>query len=848
MTFIPFFIVTPKQPFPVITECGGEHQFCLRSLHPSSGISCSVYDARPMVELHWFERTTDDKKILTESNVTSVGDVMYTSRITTTNYFNDDILLELLVCKAKSSPPLLQRMESMVLVQRNDRTLPFSTPVLKYFKKNAKLTLSCSDKDILFLVWSAMRSPSDFENIAYAIFTNYNVLETFSEDFKLDSTGSLVISQVQVQHEGLYNCVHGDGVHEDVKTYEVVVYVPPDSIYPVVEECGDQDNCFLEVDFAGNLTCLVKRIRPQVELEWVVVDKSQSWAITFKNKEKLIKDNGGTFDVSLKTTYHTNVGYQNNITVQCRVSGKHAELFDLRRNINLLLRTAKTRTFITELKRKYENLYGKIFPIPYNSKISFKVDEVFINSGIEFLPSNGHDTWQRLDSYLYMFQDSWVESKRIIIEGFPGYGKSTLLLHIAYDWHHKASGSPLDDVEILILLPLRNIGSIKSVFQAIKELLLPKDTQLTESDIQNIVQNCSSVVMLLDGYDEYPDKDSNVETDVQDIIEMKMLQECKVILTTRPPQLPKSYSSNTKRLRLLGFDENSRLKYILKSVTKNQADAIKAEERLKAFPILKDLCESPLFFAMFAHVREQIGNKEDVEFNSVTTYFQHMVTCFHTHMQSKTKYEILRRQYENFESNHDSLNKVAFKNLRNIEQEFVLEKEQLTRNFDEDFYKFYVRIGILKEEKVIVTSDRSPVVQNNTEVRFYHRLFHEWYAAHYLADNIKSTENTKLLKKLNPAEFPDVYRFACGLDRYAADKIIKYLDKIGSQNFKLLCLVERDGKVDNLIRILGEKCAKDISIRNDDNILKQRSTLQLIKIASHHKASHIFQHWLICSI
>lgn len=674
-----------------------------------------------------------------------------------------------------------------------------------------------------------------------------------------------------------------------------------------MDECGDEDSCFLQVDFAGNLTCLVKGIRPEVDLEWTVVDKSLSGSITFENKEKLIKDNGGTFDVSLKTTYHTNVGYQNNITVQCRVSGKHTELFDLRRNINLLFRTgnvlpvdeskprmklwllvlvvlillfiigvviwksrdirrymdtrlkktecdeesfnlqttpflspnqdwsAKRRTFINELKRKYENLCAKVLPIPYISDISFRVDEVFINSGIEFLPSSGHDSWERLESYKSMFQDSQVQSKRIIIEGFPGYGKSTLLLQIAYDWYHQASGSPLDDVEILILLPLRNIGSMMSLFQAIKKLLLPIDTQLSESDIRNIVQSCSSVVILLDGYDEYPDKDSIVETDVQNIIEMNLLQECKVILTTRPPHLPKNLSSNTKRLRLLGFDENSRLKYILKSVTKNQDDAQKIEERLKTFPILKDLCESPLFFAMFAHVPIQTGKTKDVQFNSVTIYFRYIVTCFHTHMQNKTKGKKWRAKYQQFESNHNSLNKVAFENLSKIEHEFVSGKEKLIEKFGKDFYEFYVRIGILREEEVITTSDRSPVVQNKTEVRFYHRLFHEWYAAHFLASNIVSTENTKLLTKHPVAEFPDVYRFACGLDRGAANKIIKYLDNTGSKNFKLLCLVERDGEVDNLIKILGKECAEDVCIRNDDNILKQKSTLQLIKIASHHK-------------
>ncbi|KAJ8041330.1 NLR family CARD domain-containing protein 4 [Holothuria leucospilota] len=897
--------VTPKQLFPAITECGNEHQFCLRSLHPSYEISCSVDNARPMLELYWFERTTsDDIKIFTETNVTSEGNRMYTSRITTKNYFSDEVLLKLLVCKVISSPSFLRQIESMVLVQRNDKTLPSYQPVTKYFERNSKLELYCTDTNNLFVVWRVKRRASfRYENLAYAILAKYNFTGTFADKYELGDTASLIIPQVQVEDEGFYDCISGDGTSEDITSYHIGVYVVPDSSYPVVEGCENQNSCFLEVEHEGTLTCAVKGIRPQVELEWKVVYKDTSHKISFTKQQLTVKDNGHSFDVSLKATYFTNLRYENIITVECTVSGPHATLFDLSRRVDLLFVTSTTEevpegkgllwllvitvplvffvlvsvlmwkgcrrrrrqklnesthddeealpmtqtknreVFIQQLKAKYEEMYAAILPIPYIRDRYYRVDKIFINGGIEFLPSNeiGKETWQTIDSYQSIFDDCRIKSSRIILEGYPGYGKSTLTLQMAYDWCNQTSQSRLDGVGILILLQLRKLGGVTSIFDAIRNFILPIDTTLNLEDIQNIVteyRKTGSMLVILDGYDEFPDQDQ--ETDVRKILERKMFQDCDVILTTRPSHFPRNFSPYTKRVRLTGFDEEARQKYISKSVTRDETNGGNIERRLKKNPVLKDLCQVPLFFVMFAHITQD--RKDDLKFNSVTIYFQYMVSCFHKHMQNKIEEKDLREKYEQLEHNHGDLDQVAFENLRQIDQDLVLETNQLLEKIGENCYELYVRIGILVEENVIKVRDRSsarntPFIQDKKQVRFYHRLFREWYAAHYLSNHITEfpAECEYLLKKLPPSKLPDIYRFVCGLNLTAAEEIIRSLELAGNTKFKLLCMLERDGKVDNILNTLKEECADRVNIRNDDDILKQKSILQLIKIASHHK-------------
>lgn len=109
--------------------------------------------------------------------------------------------------------------------------------------------------------------------------------------------------------------------------------------------------------------------------------------------------------------------------------------------------------------------------------------------------------WESLKSYEDILREPRLSSF-LIIEGDPGIGKSTLALKLVSDWCTGNQSSPLQNVEILLFLRLRYLGNIQSIYQTIKECILPKDTLLTSSDLDGIIRNSKSVLLLLDGYDE----------------------------------------------------------------------------------------------------------------------------------------------------------------------------------------------------------------------------------------------------------------------------------------------------------------------------------------------------------
>ncbi|PIK43443.1 hypothetical protein BSL78_19688 [Apostichopus japonicus] len=133
----------------------------------------------------------------------------------------------------------------------------------------------------------------------------------------------------------------------------------------------------------------------------------------------------------------------------------------------------KKQILINALKKKYKVQYNGVKPIPYIQERLYCVDNVFVESGVNASIGGAASydkaiQWVRLKSYKNIFTDSRMRSNRRIVEGEPGYGKSTLTLQLAYDWCNGVPDSPLYDVEILILLKLRQMGNVTSIYKAIK--------------------------------------------------------------------------------------------------------------------------------------------------------------------------------------------------------------------------------------------------------------------------------------------------------------------------------------------------------------------------------------------
>ncbi|PIK34873.1 putative NLR family CARD domain-containing protein 4 [Apostichopus japonicus] len=261
-------------------------------------------------------------------------------------------------------------------------------------------------------------------------------------------------------------------------------------------------------------------------------------------------------------------------------------------------------------------------------------------------------------SFRDIFDSDIISSNRILLEGDPGYGKSTLTLQAAYDWCLGNVASPLKNVAVCILLPLRLLGNISSIFEAIRFVLMPKESSLTDADILDILKHSLSVVIVLDGYDEYPDKNSGKETDVINMIAGKMFPNVKVVVSSRSSSLTKYLDPTTVTIRLTGFDEKSRDEYIDRPVTGGDQEASRRiTNALNSSPILNDICQVPIFCVLFNHVaNDQQGV---IEFSSVTSFFKYVIDCFYSHMWKKDLKETIQESIRDY----SKLNRLEFDGL-----------------------------------------------------------------------------------------------------------------------------------------------------------------------------------------
>lgn len=456
-------------------------------------------------------------------------------------------------------------------------------------------------------------------------------------------------------------------------------------------------------------------------------------------------------------------------------------------------RNAWKKILINALKRTYTDFFNDIQPIPFKDRF-LHVNEVFLDSGIEVLHMKGlHESWEKLESHHCILGDSRKTLTRFLLLGEPGFGKSTLIQQLAYDWRTKCEQSPLQEVEIFIFLRLSQVNHSFSVFSSIKRLLLSSEEQLSPENVKETVKSAKSVVMVLQGFDKYVQTVRNdKKDDVIEIIKGEMFPNFRVIVTTTPSCIPRGMPQSTIKIRLTGFGSDAQDKYFHEALGTTE-EVVRIKSEIEGNPMMLELCKIPFFFGIVLNLISE-GNVP-FTFKTVTKFFRYMIGSFHEQMKNKLRNEDRSKQ-EKINVDHRKLDKLSFEALTEVNQEGKWVKQELRRFIGEALYDQYVAVGILVEEEKVKV-DESPnaptsaLVQRQTQTRFYHSIFRQWFAAHYISDQARTFNFDKKLKKLYQYDSEYVFRFACGINSVASPKIINFLKKCeNSSNLVKLCTLE----------------------------------------------------------
>ena len=164
-----------------------------------------------------------------------------------------------------------------------------------------------------------------------------------------------------------------------------------------------------------------------------------------------------------------------------------------------------------------------------------------------------------------------LDPKRILLKGKCGTGASTLLKKLAYDWATEVTSEPNDQLpekrlfcfEFLIPVNLNDVQKGMTISQ----IIAYKNPFITEDDASHLCDyletNPSSVVFLIDGYDDY---DLETSEEITAMISNKEHMKWCVVLATRPWKVSsiENLEYIDTELEILGFTRSGTEEFMIK--------------------------------------------------------------------------------------------------------------------------------------------------------------------------------------------------------------------------------------------------------------------------------------------
>ena len=182
--------------------------------------------------------------------------------------------------------------------------------------------------------------------------------------------------------------------------------------------------------------------------------------------------------------------------------------------------------------------------------------------------------------------------RRVLIEGVPGCGKTTLIKRMCRDW---ARGSFAEDSKAVIQVVLRCLPKRDDL--TIEDMMLTtvRDKKVAAEIAQYVHDHQGQgVVFLLDGTDEISEE-MRRSSIVGDILEGHLAPKASFIITSRRISAQSLYQLVDQRIVVTGFGEPEIMRFVTDYfVTTDEEVGKKLLSTLDLHPTIKSLCYVPL--------------------------------------------------------------------------------------------------------------------------------------------------------------------------------------------------------------------------------------------------------------
>ena len=359
---------------------------------------------------------------------------------------------------------------------------------------------------------------------------------------------------------------------------------------------------------------------------------------------------------------------------------------------------------------------------------------------------------------------------RMLMDGAPGVGKTTLCRKICQDW---ANGEILQDF-MLVYVPLRDSRLAKA--QRIEDLFYHDDPDVQDSMRRHVRKTQGArTVFIFDGFDELSKKERERESIFLDIFKGKILRQCSAVVSSRPYASDRlqRMSALTHHIEVLGFN----IQQITTCIEKAISDPHKASgliEQLKSREELLSLCYIPLNCAILIYVYTEEGYTVP---RTISELFNLFISNTLQRQSDILNHDVHK---ETLKQHINTLSELAFNTL--AEDKLAFGREEVP--------PLDTTLGLMTATKSF--SSGGMVVN----YQFIHLTIHEYLAAKWIASQFTQQQQAAFLQKhLLDDRFRMVLIFLAGITKFedhmlremlSTQKLHMYHDTTDSKKFNTL--------------------------------------------------------------
>ena len=338
-----------------------------------------------------------------------------------------------------------------------------------------------------------------------------------------------------------------------------------------------------------------------------------------------------------------------------------------------------------------------------------------------------------------IFKETKGQQRKILIEGAPGCGKSTLSQHICHQW---AEGKLFQEYKQVILVRLREqeVQDTKHVAD-----MLPRRNDSMGVEIEEALSTCDGqdVLFIFDGWDELPQNAAGCSI-ITNILNSTKLHKCSVIITSRPIASMSLLNFVNSRVEILGFTKDELRQYFASCLDNDKSKVDILQQKIKVNPVVAGSCYLPLNASILVHLFKCDDELPKIQFDIFSAL---ICNCIYRHLKKTT-----RDRVSVIES-LDELPQSAvapFKQICEIAYEGVME-EKIIFKLKDNFNTLSLLQGVESFAKYGMLSH---------SYNFLHLSIQELLAAVHMATQLNDKQQIEQFTKLfGRPRFSAVFRF-----------------------------------------------------------------------------------------